>query len=422
MPADQYLARLSCRQELNNSPLGATVPPYVEALLTQRYAKSTIRLYLHALAHFGHWMEAETLRLESIDAALTERFVREHLPACTCSMSLHSGVADTQAALRYLLKLLAHQRPVKSPGDDPITAELGRFGDYLQNICGVAPQTNARRCKDVRALLAYCSGAEPLVLSPLSGAQIDTFLATLIPRLRPASLRVMCNNLRSYFRYRALLGESTDTLSATLPRVADWRHATLPKALSDAQLEAFLKAFDCSNPVELRDYAIARCLLDLGLSGDEVAHKSVDWRNGTLKRRLVPLHPSVTEQLRAYASRRDQLVPQPACAQFFLRDDGLPVNQRAMLYSLQTLCRKLDWQPRGDHAHHRLHDLRHTFIVGRMLRFYEQGIDSEHAVLALSTYVGHARVSDTYWYFTGVPELMTIAAERFHRYALGASQ
>lgn len=285
MPADQYLARLSCRQEFNNSPLGATVTPYVEALLTQRYAKSTIRLYLHALAHFGHWMKAEALCVESIDAVLTERFVREHLPACTCSMSLHSGAANTRAALRYLLKLLAQQRPVKSSGDDPITAELDRFGDYLQNICGVAPQTNARRCKDVGALLAYCFGAEPLVLSPLSGAQIDAFLATLIPGLRPASLRVVCNNLRSYFRFRALLGESTDALSATLPRVADWRHATLPKALSDAQLEAFLKAFDCSNPVELRDYAIARCLLDLGLRGDEVAHltlKSVDWRNGTL--------------------------------------------------------------------------------------------------------------------------------------------
>jgi site-specific recombinase XerD len=272
-------------QEFNSSPLGATVTPYVEALLTQCYAKSTIRLYLHALAHFGHWMRAEALYLESIDAVFTERFIHEHLPACTCSMSLLSGVADTRAALRYLLKLLAQQRPVKSVGDDTITAELGRFGDYLQNICGVAPQANARRCKDVGALIAYCFGAEPLVLSPLSGAQIDAFLATLIPHLRPASLRVVCNSLRSYFRFRALLGESTDTLSATLPRVADWRHASLPKALSDAQLDAFLKAFDCSNPVELRDYAIARCLLDLGLRGDEVAHltlKSVDWRNGTL--------------------------------------------------------------------------------------------------------------------------------------------
>lgn len=54
MPADQYLARLSCRDEFNDSPLSATGVPYIEALLTQRYAKRTIDLYLHALAHFGH--------------------------------------------------------------------------------------------------------------------------------------------------------------------------------------------------------------------------------------------------------------------------------------------------------------------------------------------------------------------------------
>jgi len=60
MPADQYLARLSCRQEFNNSPLSATVTLYVEALLAQRYAKSTIRLYLHALAHFGHCDEGRS--------------------------------------------------------------------------------------------------------------------------------------------------------------------------------------------------------------------------------------------------------------------------------------------------------------------------------------------------------------------------
>ena len=54
------------------------------------------------------------------------------------------------------------------------------------------------------------------------------------------------------------------------------------------------------------------------------------------------------------------------------------------------------------------------------MRCYEQGIDVDRAVLALSTYVGHAKVSDTYWYFTGIPELMAIAAARFHRYTQGA--
>lgn len=53
------------------------------------------------------------------------------------------------------------------------------------------------------------------------------------------------------------------------------------------------------------------------------------------------------------------------------------------------------------------------------MRFYEQGIDVDRAVLALSTYVGHAKVSDTHWHFTGIPELMAIAAERFHLHIQG---
>jgi len=211
----------------------------------------------------------------------------------------------------------------------------------------------------------------------------------------------------------------------------------IPHIYTAAELVALLKATDDLIPINgLRAVTCRTVFGLLAASGLRIAEAlaltraDVDLTSGVLcikdakfhQSRLVPLHPSVTEQLRAYALRRDELVSRPACERFFLRDDGQPANRRAMLYALQTLCRQLDWQPRGNHAHHRLHDLRHTFIVGNMLRFYEQGIDGEYAVLALSTYVGHAKVSDTYWYVTGVPELMTIAAERFHRYALGASQ
>lgn len=103
--------------------------------------------------------------------------------------------------------------------------------------------------------------------------------------IRCSALRFQGNCLRSYFRYRALLGDSTAGLTAALPRIADWRRATLPKVLSDPELNAFFKAFDCADPVGLRDYAIARCLLDLGLRGHEVTYltlESVDWRNATL--------------------------------------------------------------------------------------------------------------------------------------------
>lgn len=241
--------------------------------------------------------------------------------------------------------------------------------------------------------------------------------------------------LRGFARFCLRLNPATEIPPCGLFGSAHRR--LTPHIYTAAELVALLKATDDLIPINgLRAVTCRTVFGLLAASGLRIAEAlaltrtDVDLTSGVLcikdakfhQRRLVPLHPSVTEQLRAYALRRDQLVLRPACERFFLRDDGLPTNRRAMLYALQTLCRQLNWQPRGNHAHHRLHDLRHTFIVGSMLRFYEQGIDGEHAVLALSTYVGHAKVSDTYWYFTGVPELMTIAAERFHRYALGASQ
>ena len=64
----------------------------------------------------------------------------------------------------------------------------------------------------------------------------------------------------------------------------------------------------------------------------------------------------------------------------------------------------------------RLHDLRHTFACRCLLRWYADGKDLDHAVAALSTYLGHVKVSDTYWYLTGIPELLDLAAGRFERF------
>lgn len=208
----------------------------------------------------------------------------------------------------------------------------------------------------------------------------------------------------------------------------------VPHIYTEAELYALLEATHGLVPTEGLRPATCRCVFGLlaatGLRISEALTLSaadVDLHSGVLhireakfhQQRLVPLHPSVTDSLRTYARRRDRLVPRPRRDRFFLRDDGNGVNQPGILYALQTLCQQLGWQPRGDYRRHRLHDMRHTFIVRNMLRFYEQGVDIDRAILALSTYVGHAKVSDTYWYVTGIPELMAIAAGRFHLYMQG---
>ena len=60
----------------------------------------------------------------------------------------------------------------------------------------------------------------------------------------------------------------------------------------------------------------------------------------------------------------------------------------------------------------RLHDLRHSFATATLLDWYRDGVDVAARLPWLSTYLGHADPKSTYWYLTGTPELLTLAAAR----------
>ena len=133
------------------------------------------------------------------------------------------------------------------------------------------------------------------------------------------------------------------------------------------------------------------------------------------KSRLVPLHPTTTAALAGYARERDRLVPRPQCDHFFLSDRG-----RELPYStVRTVFRKLCAAQRITRVGRqpRLHDIRHTFACRRVEAWYDGKVDLAHAVSALSVYLGHAKVSDTYWYLTATPALMAKAATHFESFA-----
>jgi site-specific recombinase XerD len=240
--------------------------------------------------------------------------------------------------------------------------------------------------------------------------------------------------LRSFARFCQREDPATEVPPRSLFGPAHRR--LVPHIYTEAELCTLLEATHGLAPTDGLRPATCCCVFGLlAATGLRIAEAltltaaDVDLDSGVLhireakfhQQRLVPLHSSVTDSLRAYTRQRDRLVPRPCCDRFFLREDGSGANQPGMLYALQTLCQQLGWEPRGDYQRHRLHDIRHTFIVSSILRFYQQGIDVDRAILALSTYVGHAKVSDTYWYVTGIPELMAIAAERFHLYTQGGA-
>ncbi|MGC1952047.1 MAG: tyrosine-type recombinase/integrase [Gammaproteobacteria bacterium] len=168
-----------------------------------------------------------------------------------------------------------------------------------------------------------------------------------------------------------------------------------------------------------------------GLRVSEAVHlldSDVDLKLGILvirqtkfaKSRQLPLHSSTVEALLSYRQLRNHHIVVTPETTFFVATRGNLLGQGLGLRSVnrvfESLRIQLDWRNRGAHNKPRIHDLRHTFAVRRVMLWHEQGTDIDQAMLALSTYMGHAKISNTYWYLTAVPELMAVAAGKFERF------
>jgi integrase len=131
--------------------------------------------------------------------------------------------------------------------------------------------------------------------------------------------------------------------------------------------------------------------------------------------RYVPLHPSTVHALKCYIRRRDRDPLSAHAQRFFVAEHARVVTRDAVQYVFRQLRQRLKWRCRGTRRAPRIHDLRFAFICRRIERWYAQGVDVDQRMLALSTYVGHATASGTYWYLTATPRLMALAAGRFAR-------
>ena len=151
----------------------------------------------------------------------------------------------------------------------------------------------------------------------------------------------------------------------------------------------------------------------------------VDLVNGILviretkfrKSRLVPLHPSTTQALARYGDRRDACRAASQSEHFFRTEHSPRLTRDAVEKTFSRIKQRLGWTGHGRTRQPRIHDLRHTFVTRRLLRWYQDGADVDHKILALATYIGHAKVTDTYWYCTAVPELLASNSQRFERFA-----
>jgi integrase len=135
------------------------------------------------------------------------------------------------------------------------------------------------------------------------------------------------------------------------------------------------------------------------------------------KTRLVPLHPSAQNGLdqylhyrRAMASKDDHV---------FVSLKGTRLSYGAFRKAWRAVLSRADLLPRPGGRRPRIHDIRHTFAVRALESAPDQRDRVARHMLAVSTYLGHSCVADTYWYFQATPVLMAQVADTCQRHFEG---
>jgi site-specific recombinase XerD len=135
------------------------------------------------------------------------------------------------------------------------------------------------------------------------------------------------------------------------------------------------------------------------------------------KARWVPLSCSTSDALCQYVRRRQQIGPCAPDSPLFLNQRSRRLHYPTVHHTFQRLLRQ-DGITHPPDAGPRIHDLRHTFAVHRLLAWYRDGHDVNARLPQLATYLGHVNIHSTHVYLQATAELLEEVDRRFYHHYL----
>lgn len=244
---------------------------------------------------------------------------------------------------------------------------------------------------------------------------------------QPAFWAMRLRVVRGFARY--LSGQDPRTEIPPVGLLPDRVQRPQPYLYSEKEIRKLLEAARNLRSTSLLNPWTYYCLFGLlATTGMRISEaldlqaKGVDWSEGVLtihgkcgKSRLVPLHSSTRKVLSAYSARRDRLFGKERVSHFFVSSRGTRLDGGHVRRTFYHLSRQIGLRAPSSSRGPRLHDFRHRFAVQTLVRWYRQGEEVERRLPILSTFLGHAHVTDTYWYLTNTPELMGAAGKRMEQ-------
>jgi len=138
------------------------------------------------------------------------------------------------------------------------------------------------------------------------------------------------------------------------------------------------------------------------------------------KSRLVPFNQQIKKVIKTYLQWRvKQKQSQSLDAYLFIGKNNQPFN----LYTMEGIFQRIREKGgimRNDGATYqpRLHDLRHTFAVHRLISWYKGNKNVQQLLPILSVYMGHKYLTHTTVYLTMTVDLLQEAIKCFEKYAI----
>jgi integrase/recombinase XerD len=310
---DHFIESRDTRRRLRSGVFGAHLDSFADHLATCGYAAATARSQLTLLGHFDQWMTRRRRALGELNDELVDKFVHDR----TRLGKLQRG--DSVTAHQFLAHLRADgviPSPASVIDETPLSRLQRQYEQYLVRERGLAAATVTTYGGFFRAFLSERFGKGPMDLRGLDASTVTTFVVRHAPTMSPGRAKLMGTALRSIFQFFLQRGAIERDLAACVPRISDWRLATIPKYLSPDEVERLLQACDGQTVVGRRDRAILLLLARLGLRAGEIVALELDdiqWRAGEMtvrsSKRLpqdrLPLPREVGEALATYI-RRDR--------------------------------------------------------------------------------------------------------------------
>jgi len=310
----------------------------------------------------------------------------------------------------------------------PLAAEFPAFSATLEAsaVANRAMLTQLRALDRLTEQIALPSGT-------LNEAFARAWLAPCESR-GPNTLLGRFHLLRRFCRFLAKRRPTTFVPGESMrPR---GRPATRPHIYSRRELRSLLEGalslrdWERSHPCPIRSRTMHAIILLLATAGLRISEalrltvEDVDLKSDVLsirqskfrKSRLVPLSKGTADVLRQYHELRNAVAPTGPDGAFFVSGRGKAYSTCYVQSMFRDIAAGAGLRGRTGRGP-RLHDLRATFAVTRLLEWYRDGDNVMNRLPLLSTYLGHACVSDTEVYLRITTPLLEQASTRFHAFS-----